>query len=226
MTQPARQPLRKKTGMLSVHPGRPVLEMGMAPEALDQFYWYMQELVAFCRTAGLATAGHKHEVIERVRRQLQHRAQPPLAETATSARPKRMATVRKFGLDEPIGPDYKCDAQTRAFFVSVIGAHFHFTAHLQRFRKARAEQPLTYGDLAREWVAELERRKDKNHSPVIMHTWEYNTFVRDYMGDKERNAGKTMKDAAAAWNAVRQSSGARDYASSIARTRTGPPSAV
>src|SRR6218665_2005320 len=47
-----------------------------------------------------------------------------------------------------------------------------------------------------------------------------------YMGNKERNAGKTMKDAAAAWNAVRQSSGARDYASSIVRTRTGPPSAV
>jgi len=114
----------------------------------------------------------------------------------------------------------------RAHSLCRIGAHFHFTAHLQRFRKARAEQPLTYGDLAREWVAEWERRKDKNHSPVIMHTWEYNTFVRDYMGDKERNAGKTMKDAAAAWNAVRQSSGARDYASSIVRTRTGPPSAV
>ncbi|MCW5235613.1 hypothetical protein D5047_04525 [Verminephrobacter eiseniae] len=51
-------------------------------------------------------------------------------------------------------------------------------------------------------------------------------FVRDYMGDKERNVGKTMKDAATAWNAVRQSSEARDYASSIARTRTEPPSAV
>lgn len=223
MPQPASQSLRKKTGMLSVHPDRPVLEMGMAPEALDQFYWYMQELVAFCRTAGLATAGHKHEVIERVRRQLQHRAQPPQPRIATIARQKRVVAVRKLGLDEPIGPDYKCDAQMRAFFVSVIGAHFHFTAHLQRFRKAHAEQPLTYGDLAREWVAEFERRKDRNHTPVLMHTWEYNTFVRDYMNDKERNAGKTMKDAAAAWNAVRQSCGPRDYASSIARTE--PPSA-
>ncbi|WP_323493293.1 DUF6434 domain-containing protein [Undibacterium sp. CCC3.4] len=215
--RPTQQPVRKKTGMLKVHPDRPALEIGMVPEALDQFYWYMEELVAFCRAAGLATAGHKHEVIERVRRQLQHRAQPDLCKVAVVARKKTgEVVVRKFGLDEPIGPNYKCDAETRAFFESVIGPHFHFTAHLQRFRRARAEQALTYGDLAREWVEELERRKDKSYTPTIMHTWEYNTFVRDYMRDKQRNAGKTMKDAAAAWNAVRQSCGPRDYASSIA----------
>ncbi|WP_265302770.1 hypothetical protein [Verminephrobacter eiseniae] len=49
-----------------------------------------------------------------------------------------------------------------------------------------------------------------------MHTWEYNRFVRDYMRDKERNHGKTLKNAAAAWNELRQSRGPRDYASSIA----------
>jgi hypothetical protein len=43
------------------------------------------------------------------------------------------------------------------------------------------------------------------------------------MGDKERNAGKTLKDAAAAWNAVRQSEGPRDYASSVARAKPAKP---
>ena len=221
VTQPIKKPVRKKTGMLKVHPDRPVLEMGMAPEALEQFYWYMEELVAFCRASGLTTAGHKHEVIERVRRHLQHRAQPALQKVAPVQKKKTVSAVRKFGLDEPIGLDYKCDAETRAFFESVIGPHFHFTAHLQRFRKARVDQALTYGDLAREWVAEYERRKDKNYTSTLMHTWEYNTFVREYMRDKERNAGKTMKDAAAAWNLVRQSCGPRDYASSIASAK--PP---
>jgi hypothetical protein len=47
---------------------------------------------------------------------------------------------------------------------AVIGPHFHFTVHLQRFRRARAEQTLTYGDLAREWIAEFERRKDKSYT--------------------------------------------------------------
>lgn len=56
--------------MLKVHPDRPPLERNMALEALDMYYWYMQELVAYCREHGLPTQGHKHEVIERVRQHL------------------------------------------------------------------------------------------------------------------------------------------------------------
>jgi hypothetical protein len=55
-----------------------------------------------------------------------------------------------------------------------------------------------------------------------MHTWEYNTFVRDYMRDKPRNAGKTIKDAARAWSDVRQSCDPSDYACSIVRALAGP----
>jgi hypothetical protein len=58
--------------------------------------------------------------------------------------------ARKFDLDEPIGRDYKSDAETRACFESVIGPHFHFTAQLQRFWRTHVGEPLTYGDLARE----------------------------------------------------------------------------
>lgn len=210
-TQPARA-----AGMLSVHPDRPPLEPGMAVQALDQYYWYLQELVAYCREHGLPSAGHKHEVIERVRRHLQGTSQPVARRPAPRRAKAASAGPRELTLDTPIGPDYKCDAATRAFFESVIGPHFHFTAHLQRFRRANADRGLTYGDLATEWVAEHERRKDKNYTSTLMHTWEYNRFVRDYMRDKPRNEGKTLKDAAAAWNALRQSCGPRDYASSIA----------
>jgi hypothetical protein len=218
-------------GMRNVHPDRPVLETGMALDALDRYYWYMAELVGFCRAAGLDNSGQKHEVIERVRAHLQGRPRPVVRGTPAapmnSVKPAKLAAAgiaggRKFGLDEQIGSNYKCDAETRAYFESVIGPHFHFTAHLQRFRRTHVGEPLTYGDLAREWCAEFERRKDKNYTPAIMHTWEYNTFVRDYMRDKPRNAGKTMKDAAQAWNDVRQSCGPRDYASSIARASQGP----
>lgn len=202
--------------MLKVHPDRPPLEPGMAPQALDMYYWYMQELVAYCRERGLPTQGHKHEVIERVR---QHLRGGPVAAPREPARAKAArapAGARTITLETPIGPDYKCDADTRAFFEAVIGPHFHFTAHLQRWRRANTQRQLTYGDLAAEWIAEHERRKDKNYKSTLMHTWEYNRFVRDYMRDKERNHGKTLKDAAAAWNELRQSCGPRDYASSVA----------
>jgi hypothetical protein len=214
----------KETGARKVHPNRPALTAGMAPDALDRYYWYMAELVAYCRAAGLPSGGQKHEVIERVRAHLTGQAQPPstprrVRQTKQAPAP---AGTRQLTLETPVGPDYKCDAETRAFFASVIGPHFHFTAHLQRFRRNHAGAPLTYGDLARAWVAEFERRKDKNYKPALMATWEYNNFVRAYLADKPRNAGKTMKDAAAAWNLVRQSCGPRDYASTIADTTTSP----
>lgn len=211
-----RKSSKLKITMLKVHPDRPSLEPSMAPEALDAYYWYMQELVTYCREQGLSTHGHKHEVLERVR---DHLCGSLVMTTRESARAKstRAATGdHTITFETRIGPDYKCDSNTRAFFESVIGPHFHFTAHLQRFRRANTHRQLTYGDLATEWIAEHERRKDKNYKSTLMHTWEYNRFVRDYMRDKERNQGKTLKDAAAAWNELRQSCGPRDYASSIA----------
>jgi len=209
-----------------VHPDRPVLETGMPVDALDRYYWYMAELVAFCRDAGLATTGQKHEVLARVRRHLggaplEAAPAPARARAVAKKRTTASSAPRRLALDAPIGDTYKCDAETRAFFEEVIGPHFHFTAHLQRFRREHRGEPLTYGDLAREWVAEYERRKDKNYKAPIMHTWEYNNFVRDFLADQSRNAGKGIRDAAAAWNEVRQSCGPRDYASSIARA--SPP---
>lgn len=211
-----RQSLPRGSGMLKVHPDRPPLEPGMAPKALDMYYWYMQELLVYCRERGLPTQGHKHEIIERVR---QHLRGGPIAVPRAPARAKTgssPATPREITRETLIGPDYSCDARTRVFFESVIGPHFHFSAHLQRFRCANTHLPLSYGNLAHEWIAEHERRKDKSYTSALMHTWEYNRFVRDYMRDKERNPGKTLKDAAAAWNTLRQSCGPRDYASSIA----------
>lgn len=202
--------------MLKVHPDRPSLEPGMAPEALDAYYWYLQELVAYCREQGLSTQGHKHEVIERMRHHLCGMLVMTSRESVRAKASRAATGARTITLETRIGPDYKCDADTRAFFESVIGPHFHFTAHLQRFRRANTHHQLTYGDLATEWIAEHERRKDKNYKSILMHTWEYNRFVRDYMRDKERNHGKALKDAASAWNELRQSRGPRDYASSIA----------
>jgi hypothetical protein len=113
----------------------------------------------------------------------------------------------------PVTDCYRCSAETRAFFKSVIGDHFHFTAHLQQYRrqKQRERAPLTYGELVHEWLAEQERRKDPNYRSAISPSWQYNQFVRDFMADRERNAGKTMSDAARAWNRLRVHRGPHTY---------------
>lgn len=204
-------------GMRKVHPDRPPLKPGVGPDVLDHYYWYMQELVVYCREHGLPSSGQKHEVLERVRRHIEGK---PLQRRVAKFAASRPAAVPagELTLDTRVDSSYKCDARTRAFFQSVIGPRFHFTAHLQQFRRGQPEGSLTYGDLASEWLAEEERRKNKDYRSSLMHTWEYNRFVRDYMQDKPRNEGKTLKDAAKAWSRLRESRGPRDYASSIGKT--------
>jgi isopentenyldiphosphate isomerase len=198
-----------------VHPDRPLLQPGMAEGDLDRYYWYKEELVAYCRHQGIPPQGQKHEIMERVRHHLKGLALIPLQKMSSAAPSSMVKEPGEITRDTPIGPNYKCNATTRAFFESVIGSHFHFTAHLQQFRRANEGRALTYGDLADEWVAEQERRKDKSYQSPLMPTWEYNRFIRDYMADTARNKGKTLKDAAAAWKIVRESRGPRDYASSL-----------
>jgi hypothetical protein len=172
--------------------------------------------VAFCRQHGLATSGQKLDVVARIEAFLET-GRCDVRERSARARGRSAVTMRcgPITLDTVVGDDFKCDAETRAFFKSVIGEHFHFTAHLQQFRREQQLKSvrLTYGDLVREWMAEHERRKDPNYKSRIARSWEYNQFVRDFMADKPRNEGLSISDAARAWNVIRTHRGEqRTYA--------------
>ncbi len=191
---------------------RPPLTATTSPTDLRSYYWYLQELVAFARAHEIPASGPKDELLRRIDLFLRTGRRP---KTRAASAPRRGAkrpgplTVRTV-----VGDDFRCDAGTRAFFKSVIGEHFHFTAHLQQFRRERIGrgERLTYGDLAREWIAEHERRKDKNYKSELSRSWEYITFVRAFFADKRRNAGRSMGDAAKAWNEIRVHHGPRTYA--------------
>jgi hypothetical protein len=189
---------------------RPPLTPEISIHDFRNFYWYLDELAKFCRQLGLPTSGQKLDLVARIEMYLttgtiDKKNQPKKSEKSKT---KGKGPIT---LDSVVTNDYRCNDETRAFFKSVIGDHFHFTAHLQKFRRENKHRTLTYGDLAREWAAEYERRKDKNYKPKIEKTWEYNQFVRDYMADRERNAGKSMRDAAKAWNLVRTHQGPHTY---------------
>ena len=103
---------------------------------------------------------------------------------------------------------YKSDSKTRAFFESQIGPSFHFTYYLNQYRLAR--DGLTYGDLVDEWIAERDRRLMDGYTASIAEHGKYNRYIRDYFADED-NHGKSLRDAAASWNAIKNYRGEPRY---------------
>jgi SAP domain-containing protein/uncharacterized protein DUF6434 len=183
---------------------RPALTPAMPVDALTDYYWLKDELARFCVEHGIPSSGRKLELRDRIERFLRTGEVPRGGGKAASG---DRDSAGKLTRDTPVR-HYTSDKATRAFFEREIGPHFHFTAHLNTFRKQRKK--LTYGDLIREWEAEHERRKDADYKPPIMKSTEYNQFVRDYHADPA-NDGATLKDVVKAWNAVKQRRGERKY---------------
>jgi hypothetical protein len=183
---------------------RPALTPAMPVDALTDYYWLKDELARFCVEHDIPSSGRKLELRDRIEHFLRTGEAPRRKRSAESG---ERDSNGKLTRDTPVR-NYKSDTATRAFFEAEIGPHFHFTAHLNAFRKQR--KALTYGDLIREWEAEYERRKDADYKPPIMKSTEYNQFVRDYHADPA-NDGATLKDVSNAWNAVKRQRGQRKY---------------
>lgn len=196
------------TKPMPVKTRRPVLTSSISVSDFRNFYWYKNELMKFCASHDIPTHGMKHELCVRIEQFLKTGTVPkkkPSNKPAFSFQRTGPLT-----LSTPVDETYRCNEETREFFKSIIGSHFHFTAHLQAYIKANRDRGLTYSNLAEEWQAEFERRKDKNYKAPIMKTWEYNQFTRDFLDDKQ-NKGKSIKDAATAWKKIRTNKGPRTY---------------
>jgi hypothetical protein len=196
------------------HPNRkrPRLSRAIDPKDLHRYYWLKAELVQFCHQLGIAGSGRKLEILKRIEVFLRTGKTIPHERIALGARgpsPSQAPNGEALTLASPV-VNFKSDQRTREFFESVIGPHFHFTAHLNQFM--RGKDDLTYGDLVKEWLAERERRKDKSYKPAIMKSCEYNQYVRDFFADP-MNHGKSLKDAIASWNKTRRQAGSRRYSS-------------
>ena len=184
---------------------RPRLHAGMGLAAFRRHYRWKAELIRFARSLGLPTHGYKPELCARIERRL--RGLPDAPE------PTRKRSSGSRDSDRPLRRstrvvDYYSDSKTRAFFRSRIGPEFHFTYHLNQFRLAR--KGLTYGELVDEWLAERARRRDPRYQARIASHGKYNRFIRDFFAD-ERNRGKSLRAAAAAWNAVKHRPGDQRY---------------
>ena len=177
----------------------------MSSRAFTDHYWLKVELVAFARVLGLPSHGAKPALSARIDAFL--RGKPNRSEPSPERDQGSRDSDASLRRETPV-IHYKSDSRTRAFFESQIGPSFHFTYYLNQYRLAR--DGLTYGDLVDEWIAERDRRLDDDYTASIAEHGKYNRYVRDYFAD-ENNQGKSMRDAAASWNAIKNNRGEPRY---------------
>ncbi len=188
-------------------PAKPKLHPKLSLKEYKSYYWMASDLAQFARQLGLRASGSKPELNARIERRLRglpDREEPlekPLKGPGDSDRPLTRGT--------PV-VNYKSDDKTRAFFEKQIGPEFHFTYHLNQYRLARPN--LTYGDLVDEWLAERKRRRTEGYRAPLADHGKYNRFIRDFFADK-KNQGKSLGDAAGAWNAIKNERGNPRYQS-------------
>lgn len=183
---------------------RPPLTADLSAGDFRANYWTMAELKQAAKQLDLSPAGPKPELTARIERRLRGLPDRPPPSRATGGQRDSEQPLTR---DTPV-VDYRSDDATRAFFEREIGPHFHFSYHLNQFRKSRDD--LTYGDLVDEWVAEHERRKDPDYRAPIAEHGVYNNYIRDFFAD-ERNRGASLRDAVTSWNATRDRPGGRRY---------------
>lgn len=108
------------------NPTRPAIARGLAVETFRSYYWYRDELTAYCRDQDLDSSGQKLDLVRRIEAFLRtgYRVARRMKRTQRTRPPERSGPLRR---DTLVTSAFRCDAETRAFFKSAIGQHFHFT---------------------------------------------------------------------------------------------------
>ena len=191
---------------------KPKLNKNISVNDFNNWYWYKKELVEFCKQNKLKTTGRKPELTERISYFLQNGC-PPKTNNLKSPTNKKTIQALPRSIDEPIPENYTSSELYRAYFKSIIGDHFHFTAYMMKYIKNNPG--ITFRQYTNEWQAEHERRKDKNYKPDIMKSCEYNQYIRDFFID---NKDRSLKDAIECWKHIKSLPGNNKYSDNDLKT--------
>ena len=173
-------------------PERPELTMGLNAERFLLHYYLKEELIGFCRTAGIQTGGGKREITERIAHFLRTGERMVGSTPAQKSRVPRPAVSDAIAEDTRIEEGFVCTQAHRAFFKEKIGKGFSFNVAFQNWLKANAGK--TYADAVDAYEAILEAKKTEK--TAIAPQFEYNTYIRAFFAE---NAGKGLADAIACW---------------------------
>ncbi|HPH97808.1 MAG TPA: DUF6434 domain-containing protein [Anaerolineaceae bacterium] len=172
---------------------RPVLNKDLSAVDFTQYYWLKEELVSFCRQAGLSTAGSKQELSGRIQRFLEG-GQAAAPQTASAA-PQRGSMPRHFNRQSVIGEGWRCSQALRQFFQQEIGKTFHFDGVMRDFIHQGVGRTLDEAITA--WkTAQMNPEKKE-----IGSQFEYNRHMRTYF---QTHPGATPQEARQAWKSIRE----------------------
>jgi hypothetical protein len=155
-------------------------------------YCSKADLMEFCRSEGLSTSGSKSDLVQRIQ------VYALTGERAPPVSTKRHRRTEPITLDSVIEEGIVCSEMHRDFFRTEICDGFKFTVPFMEW--LRSNSGKKYSDA----VAAYWDLKESPRTCKIAPQFQYNTYVRDFLAD---NPGKTLKDAAACWNHVRDSEG-------------------
>lgn len=130
-------------------------------------YWLRKELVVFCRSNGLSTAGSKQDLTDRIAAMLTGRPQP-----SVRRRSSRKAMPIVFTRETPVGPGWRCSQALRAFISAEIGRPFRFDRFMRK--QIGAGDGTSLGAAIDAW------RKQEGQGYEIEPQFQYNRFTSQY----------------------------------------------
>ena len=169
---------------------RPELNKALDADTFREYYWLKEELVSFCRSAGIPSSGGKTELSDRIYSFLKTGSVMP--EARPSQRRRTSADTGQITPDRIIEDGFVCSEKHRAFFKEQIGNSFSFNVAFQKWLRSNAGK--TYAEAVEAY--RLIKEKSKAEKTVIGRQFEYNTYIRAFF---EANKGRPLEDAIRCW---------------------------
>jgi hypothetical protein len=177
---------------------RPDITTIQTGEEFKKWYWLKEEVVAYCKSAGIPYSGSKFEIIDRIAGALDKGLNP-------AEKPKKTAVVSKMAwhkadltLETVITDSYKNGQNVRRFFTEHCGKNFSFNIEFMAWIKANVGKTLK--DAVEKWLSIDAKSKDKTFKTDIPKGNQYNQYMRDFFAD---NPNKTIKEARHFWQLKR-----------------------
>jgi hypothetical protein len=164
-------------------------------------YYYKDDLVRFCRLnhipfSGLMKVDLESNIIDF------------LGGKNPTILPKSRAlnwVQDRLALDGEVTMNYRNNAETRAFFESIIGSKFRFCGAMMKYKETHPDDFVTYQDLVNIWYTEQENKKNGTPSTKQFYTANrYNSFMQQFFADP-KNSGKGRKEMLLAWEEYKNS---------------------
>jgi hypothetical protein len=177
---------------------RPDILTFQTGEDFKKWYWLKEEVVAYCKSAGIPYSGSKFEIIDRIAKALDKGLEAAPKPKKADISSKMEWNKADLTLETVITDSYKNGPNVRRFFMEYCGQNFSFNIEFMAWMKANVGKTLK--DAVEEWLKIAAQSKDKTFKKAIPEGNQYNQYMRDFFAN---NPDKTIKEARHFWQLKR-----------------------